>query len=57
MLIYNSEFGYWYCETCGAVYRMPATWHPPCNYCMRCHAVWENVNEDGMLASLTKDKE
>lgn len=57
MLIYNSEFGYWYCETCGAVYRMPAAWHPPCNYCMRCHTVWENVNEDGMVALLTKDKE
>ena len=42
-LIFDSKNEYWYCSKCGAVYRQPENWNPPCDYCMRCKIQWAEI--------------
>ena len=44
-LIWNPVKEYWYCSICGAIYRKPKNWKPPCDFCMRCNSEWDNTNE------------
>ena len=39
----NSQ-GAWVCSNCGAEYERSQYWIPPCNWCMKCHIEWENLN-------------
>ena len=40
----NKGHGAWVCLECGAQYNQPENWNPPCDWCMRCHVNWMEVD-------------